>query len=63
LLEMSMKWERLIMGEPASIEERRTKIEIPDKDIEKEMEELMPLFEEMYRDGILTRYEDGDEDA
>jgi hypothetical protein len=54
-LDMTLKLERLIMGEPDSIEERRTKIHpTQDYDLEKEMEELAPIIEDMYRRGILT---------
>jgi len=58
-LEMTLKLERLIMGEPESIEERRTKIDpTQDYDLEKEMEELAPIIEDMFRRGILTDDED-----
>ncbi len=53
-LDMTMKWERLIIGEPETGVERRVKVEAKDYDIEKEMEELWPLIEDMYRRGILT---------
>jgi hypothetical protein len=53
-LDMTMKWERLIIGEPETVVERRVKVEAKDYDIEKEMEELWPLIEDMYRRGILT---------
>lgn len=33
-----MEWERLILGEPGTIEERRTRVEVQDYDIEKEMD-------------------------
>ncbi len=54
-LDMTLKWERLIMGEPETIEERRTKINVTnDYDLEKEMEELQPIIDEMYRKGIIS---------
>jgi len=56
-----MRWERLILGEPEAIEERRTRVETTEKDIEQEMEELWPIIEEMYRKGDLSPYEDEDE--
>lgn len=52
-LDTFMSWERLIIGEPGTIKERRTKIESQDFDIEKEMEALLPIVEDMYRRGIL----------
>ncbi len=61
-LDMTLKLERLIMGEPESIQERRKKI-VPDYDLEKEMAELQPIIEEMYREGILTDEDPDKEDA
>jgi hypothetical protein len=53
-----MEWERLILGEPETIEERRTKVAVGQEDIEKEMEELMPIIEDMFRRGELSPLED-----
>ncbi len=54
-LDTFMHWERLILGEPETIVERRTKVwPHRDYDLEKEMEELQPIIEDMYRRGVLS---------
>ncbi len=60
-LDLWMRWERLIIGEPGTIEELRTKIGqrraragAVDYDIEKEMEELWPIINDMYAKGIIS---------
>ncbi len=66
-LEMVLKWERTIVGEPETIVEYREKLAAQgqdtswpsqDYDLEKEMRELIPIINEMVRDGTLS-----DEDA
>lgn len=65
-LDTFMKWERLIQGEPENIEEHRTRVEAQEQakdwDIEKEMEELLPILEDMYHKGELTFPEDDEEE-
>jgi hypothetical protein len=48
-----IKLERLIMGEPESIEERREKIEIH-ASIEEQIKEYAPVFQELIDEGIIT---------
>ncbi len=69
-LDLWMRWERLIIGEPGTIKELRTNIEqrralaaAQDWDIEKEMEKLMPIVEELYREGGLEPLEELDDDS
>jgi hypothetical protein len=68
-LDTCLRLERLIVGEPETIEKHRAKIEqrrvraaAQDYDIEKEMEELAPIIEDMYRRGILSDPWDGEEE-
>ena len=63
-LDMVIRWERLIIGEPETIVQRRAKkVETQDYDLEKEMEELAPIIEDMYRRGIISDewVDDGDQ--
>ena len=48
-----IKLERLIMGEPESIEERREKIEIH-ASIEEQIREYAPVFQELIDEGVIT---------
>jgi hypothetical protein len=47
-----IKFERLIMGEPESIEERRTKVEIH-ASIEERIKEYAPVFQELIDEGAI----------
>jgi hypothetical protein len=48
-----IRLERLIMGEPESIEERREKIEIH-ASIEEQIREYAPVFQELIDEGVIT---------
>ena len=48
-----IRLERLIMGEPESIEERREKIEIH-ASIEEQIKEYAPVFQELIDEGVIT---------
>ena len=48
-----IKLERLIMGEPESIEERREKIQIH-ASIEEQIKEYAPVFQELIDEGVIT---------
>jgi hypothetical protein len=48
-----IKLERLIVGEPESIEERREKIEIH-ASIEEQIKEYAPVFQELLDEGLIT---------
>jgi|SRR5215211_8347970 len=60
-LDQFMRWERLILGEPESIGERRTRVEKADPaSVEKELEQVMPIIERMFRAGELSPLDEED---
>ncbi len=48
-----IKLERLVMGEPESVEERREKIQIH-ASIEEQIREYAPVFQELLDEGVIT---------
>jgi hypothetical protein len=48
-----VKLERLVLGEPESIEERREKVEIK-ASIEQQIKEYAPVFQELIDEGAIT---------